>query len=315
MSNDSYLYVDINSILKNHATDFNLYIMYEDNYVLFKSSDLAFTEKHKEKLLTKKLKLYIANEDKVKYLKYVKKNLKNLFDNKAISIEEKTKYYYDTSKVLISQIFDGTDTEDLSDNVKTLSNSALNILNSSGYNLKNILSIMDFEYSTYTHSINVLMLSSSFFKTLGIMKDKAESFARGALLHDIGKSKVDKKILLKPGKLDQFEWEIIRKHPEYGVEIMQKYGNEIDSVGFNIIRHHHEKFNGEGYPDKLKGNDIPVEAQIVSICDVFDALTSQRCYKTAIGSYPAFEIMLKEMSPSFNNDLLIKFLSMFKEAK
>ena len=313
MDNNAFMRIDINSLLNDHITNFNLYIMYEDNYVLFKSGDIEYTEKHKQKLLSKKLKLYINSADKKKYILYIKQNLQRLANDDSSGLEEKTKYFYDSSKVLISQIFETDDREDVIENVKTLSDSALNLLNSSGYNLKDILSIMQFEYSTYTHSLNVLMLASSFVKNTGILDDKADIVAKGALLHDIGKVKVDKKILLKPGKLDQFEWEIIRKHPLYGIELLERFDSDMDPIVKNIVRHHHERWDGEGYPDKLMGEEMPIEARLVSICDVFDALTSQRCYKSAIGSYPAFKIMLNEMSGAFNKDLIKSFMAMFKE--
>lgn len=114
------------------------------------------------------------------------------------------------------------------------------------------------------------------------------------LNHDIGKVYIPKDILNKPGKLTSSEFEIIKKHPLYSFLILKKkkYSEDI----CNIVKFHHESYNGEGYPFGLKAEEIPLGARIIKICDVFDALTNDRVYRKAISFTDALDIMDKESS-------------------
>jgi HD-GYP domain-containing protein (c-di-GMP phosphodiesterase class II) len=125
---------------------------------------------------------------------------------------------------------------------------------------------------------------------------------RNAAVHDIGKVGIPDSILKKPGKLNEEEWEIMRTHPNIGGDIfksirdgLKAFDPELYKVSEDITRYHHEKWNGEGYPEGLKGHDIPLVARIVSVADVFDAISSKRIYKDAFDVNESFE-MLKQMS-------------------
>ncbi|HPN31327.1 MAG TPA: HD domain-containing protein [bacterium] len=310
-SEQKYTLIEIDSLLNDRITDFNLYIINEDNYVLFRSSDLPFTEKHKQNLLNKKLKIYIDSRDYAKYLEYIKKNLTNLKYNGDMSLEIKNKYFYDSSKILINNVFEKPDDEDLKNSIQTLADTAGDLLKDNDYDLRNILKVIEFEYSTLTHSLNLSLLISNFARLAGYDETDLPVLIKGALLHDVGKSRIDKSILLKPGKLDKTEWDEMKKHPLYGKNILKNH-NISDKIIADSVLYHHEKIDGSGYPFNLKSEEIPFEAQLISICDVFDALTTRRCYKNALGSFPAFKIMLYEMEGSFNNELLQIFVNMFK---
>ncbi|MFT7243922.1 MAG: putative two-component system response regulator [Candidatus Azotimanducaceae bacterium] len=102
-----------------------------------------------------------------------------------------------------------------------------------------------------------------------------------APMHDIGKIGVPDNVLLKPGKLDEREWDIIRKHPEFGAEIIGDHDSPILKLSKEIALSHHEKWDGSGYPQQLKGTDVPLSGRVIAIADVFDALTTERPYKKA----------------------------------
>ena len=117
----------------------------------------------------------------------------------------------------------------------------------------------------------------------GITKESAELIINASALHDIGKIAISDNILLKPGKLTKEEFEEMKKHTTYGCEILERFkqeDNEFYRYCYDICRYHHERYDGGGYPDGLKGDEIPIWAQIVSIVDVYDALVSERVYKT-----------------------------------
>ena len=133
-------------------------------------------------------------------------------------------------------------------------------------------------------------------------------------LHDIGKISIDEKILNKPGKLTDEEFEIIKTHSTVGasmIENLTAYNSEdknsILYYSYQICRWHHERWDGRGYPDGLKGNEIPISAQVVALADVYDALTSERCYKKAFSHKTAIKMICNGECGSFN-PLLIRCL-------
>jgi putative nucleotidyltransferase with HDIG domain len=131
-------------------------------------------------------------------------------------------------------------------------------------------------------------------------------FRIGALLHDIGKIIVPTEVLNKPGKLTPEEWEIMKRHPEAGLELVA----EIDFPGDirAIIRNHHERWDGTGYPDKLAGEKIPFAARILCVADVYDALTTTRSYRPGLTHARAAEIM-RSSPGQFDPELLDMFLA------
>lgn len=125
---------------------------------------------------------------------------------------------------------------------------------------------------------------------------KIDVIVSASALHDIGKIAIRDSVLLKPGRLDPDEYEYIKSHTIRGCDILDQiedaWDHEYERVSYNICRYHHERYDGNGYPDALVGDDIPIEAQIVSVADVYDALVSDRVYKEAIDKEKAFHMIL-----------------------
>ena len=134
--------------------------------------------------------------------------------------------------------------------------------------------------------------------------EQQDNIPLASALHDIGKIAIDEKILNKPGKLTKEEFEIIKTHSMLGAEMLQKsenFENEpLLQTAYEIARWHHERWDGRGYPDGLKGDEIPISAQLVSVADVYDALTSERCYKKAFSHEKAMQMILNGECGAFN---------------
>jgi len=130
-----------------------------------------------------------------------------------------------------------------------------------------------------------------------------------SLLHDIGKVSIPDYILNKPGKLTEEEYEIMKKHPLDGcrmIETMKEYQDpEYYQYVYEICRHHHEKYDGSGYPDGLMGEEIPLVSQLASVADVYEALTSKRGYKEAFSPEQAADIILNQ-SPGYYSDRVLE---------
>lgn len=161
---------------------------------------------------------------------------------------------------------------------------------------------------TKGHSDRVASLALHLARYLGMSDHEIKSIVAGALLHDIGKLNVSNEILNKAGKLTSDEFDEIKKHPDNGVQILSGINLPWDIEP--MIRHHHEKFDGTGYPSGLAGDLIPPGARVICLADVFDALTSDRPYRSAFSSEKTLYIMKEEMQTSFDPEMLEKFEEM-----
>jgi putative two-component system response regulator len=151
---------------------------------------------------------------------------------------------------------------------------------------------------------------------LNLPPDYIQSIIHASIMHDIGKSGVPEGILYKPGPLNSYERIIIEMHPLIGVDILEKVNVELDDdffkdefkVAKNIILSHHEKWDGTGYPHRLRGTDIPLEARIVSVVDVYDALTSRRPYKEIWDKQKTMDFMKQHQGTSFDSSIIDTFV-------
>ncbi|MDP4029475.1 MAG: two-component system response regulator [Gallionella sp.] len=168
---------------------------------------------------------------------------------------------------------------------------------------------------TGMHIVRVGNFSKLLGLASGFLEAQAELLMYASMMHDIGKIGVPDHILLKPGKLTVEEFEVIKKHPEIGAEIIGEHDAEVLKMAKQIALWHHEKWNGQGYPHGLSGTDIPVVARIVAIVDVFDALTCVRPYKRAWPVEDAFALIEKEAGQHFDPELTKMFLSMETEVR
>ncbi len=144
-----------------------------------------------------------------------------------------------------------------------------------------------------------------------LTKERVEMIAVASALHDIGKIAIPDHILLKPGRLTDEEFEFMKSHTTRGCEILNSiegiWEDEYRTTSYEICRHHHERYDGRGYPDGLKGDDIPISAQIVSVADVYDALVSERVYKDAFSMDEAFHMIVRGECGVFSPKLLESF--------
>lgn len=160
---------------------------------------------------------------------------------------------------------------------------------------------------TLLHSINVAVLSLLFGRFLGLTEEELRPLALGALLHDIGKMRVPKTILNKPGSLSLDEHAIMKRHPSHGHKILSGHRDLHPAVA-EIALSHHERFDGSGYPRGLKGKAINQYALIVSIIDVYDAVTSDRAYHIGISPHEALNMMYKVAATCFPRELVEAFI-------
>jgi putative two-component system response regulator len=159
------------------------------------------------------------------------------------------------------------------------------------------------------HCQRLAAYATSFGKALQLNEEDLAALFRGGYLHDVGKVGIPDEILLKPGRLNESEYLQIQQHPVIGVRLC----GELRSLRHvrPIVRHHHERLDGSGYPDRLKGDDIPLLAQIMGIVDVYDAVTTTRPYKPAATASQAYTELLEEVNKGWRRkDLVEAFIAL-----
>ncbi|WP_085297912.1 HD-GYP domain-containing protein [Cognaticolwellia mytili] len=157
------------------------------------------------------------------------------------------------------------------------------------------------------HSLNVAILMSIFAKHLKVEKVIIEQLALGAFLHDIGKIKVPDTILHKPGKFTDDEYEQMKKHVEYGVEIISQE-THISAISHSVVKLHHERVDGNGYPSKVPGEELDSYARMIAIVDSYDAMTADRVYKKGMAPIKAFKILRSEDNTGYDKELVEQFI-------
>ena len=153
------------------------------------------------------------------------------------------------------------------------------------------------------HALNVSILMAIFAKHLNIEQEKVQELTLAAFLHDIGKIKVQETIINKPGKLTVAEFEEVQKHVDWGVEILTESAN-LSSDGLRMVKEHHERQNGGGYPAQLKAEDISLYGRMIAIIDSYDAMTSERKYQKAIHPIKAFKLLLNDSPSAYDGKLV-----------
>ncbi len=175
---------------------------------------------------------------------------------------------------------------------------------------KEVLSLLSdiftYDHYIFTHSLNVTLYSLALGKELNLPAVKLEEIGLGALLHDVGKMTIPRDILLKPGKLTNEEFTIMKEHAEAGFEILRNSAN-IPLVAAHCAYQHHERLNGSGYPRGIEESDIHVYGKILAIADVFDAVTSNRTYRSAKLPHEGLEVLYAGSATLFDQGMVEAF--------
>lgn len=169
------------------------------------------------------------------------------------------------------------------------------------------------DHYTRGHCDRVVEFSLALGKRMGLSADILNHLRHGAMLHDCGKIGVPEATLNFPGKLDDVQMDVIRKHPDWGGEVARAAG--MHQITVNIVLYHHEHYNGKGYPAGLAGDDIPLEARIVAVADVYDALASDRPYRKAMPPDVALREFMTMRGTVLDPLIVDNFLELVNELK
>jgi putative two-component system response regulator len=166
---------------------------------------------------------------------------------------------------------------------------------------------------TGVHIVRMSRFSSIIARAYGQDEKYCHLLEQASPMHDIGKIGIPDSVLKKPGKLTEQEWECMRKHPEYGANILSGSDVPVLQLAEEVALSHHEKFDGSGYPSNLKSEQIPLSGRIVALADFFDAITMDRCYRPAFSDEKALAMVKENSGSHFDPDVVNAFFSVSHE--
>jgi len=312
---EKFFPIELESLRIDTVVPFELYLKHgsREEYVLYRAHDLDFAESHRRHLVDNYVRyIYVPEEDTDGYWQYMEEQLPAIIHDDSLPTSHKSKAIYGASTNLVRNLFDNPQSGVLVDRCRSVVSNVVSFILAEPGAVTGLLEILSFDYSTYTHSVNVCAMGVGLAREVGFSSgaDLAQ-LGEGLLLHDVGKSRIPASVLVKKGPLDPEEWRLMRQHPLMGLEIFESISS-VSSPAKVVIRSHHEKIDGSGYPDGLDRDEIHPYARIAAVIDIFDALTTRRSYKDAIRSFSALQLMRDEMSDKLDRDVFRALVEMLK---
>jgi HD-GYP domain-containing protein (c-di-GMP phosphodiesterase class II) len=300
-----YMPVGIESIEPDMFPDVALYLKSGSNFVLYKSHGRDFSGKDSERLKASGCEfLYVSPGDMEVITEYMENNAERFLKSDKLNNKLKGKMMYQTSVNFVGDIFSNPEKVTDFERSKRLMKNLLDYISSDSAALTSLESVMSHNYPTFVHSLQVATLSLLIHSEAHLIaRDEMLDVGMGSLLHDFGKIFVPRDVLKKNSKLTESEIETIRRHPEEGYQYL-KEKTQLSEVSLSIVRYHHERINGNGYPFGLKGSEISRSAQICGICDVYCNLAVDRSGRKALPPGMIIHVMKQEMKGAFNERLL-----------
>ena len=278
-------------------------------FVKFVSADPQHQDKAR-KLIEEKEgteEFFIKEEDLMKYFNQATTHLRDMIADSNISLEEKTKKIYDVSKEIMKDFFEFNASPKILKSSEQVVEIMDECLSEADADFHSIFEITSTDYYTYTHSVNVGLYCLAYGVKTEMGSNDIRNLGLAGMLHDVGKSKIESDILNKNGKLTDEEFEVIKNHSSFGQEMLETLKCYPTCV-IQVAGQHHEKYDGNGYPDGLVGEEIAHFARICKVTDVYDALTTRRSYKKALTPYDALTLMGKQMKNEFDHEIFGNFI-------
>lgn len=306
-----YLPISPSSLRTNTTVGCDIYLLAkttaEVRFVLYCRGDAVFDEAKKSMLVAQRIKsLFIKKDEQQTYFDYLENNFQQIISDPGIPPDERTKIVHSAATNLVKDLFNDPKSGSI-ERTKAFAHNMVDYVIKDSKSAESLLKIAVHEYYTYTHSVNVAAVGTLFGQDIGLGVRDLKGLCAGILLHDVGKTRISTDILNKKGKLTKEEFEIIKKHPEYGAEVLEETGVQFKEERIVTLQHH-ENDDGSGYPYGLKKDEIHPCGKIARIIDVYDALTANRSYKDAIRPFAALKEMKEGMLHCFDTELFKEFI-------
>lgn len=294
---------DFDIFVKTSKADKETYIKYYDKN----------KKDQREKLLnlldSKQIQvdLYVDSLEINNFYEHATQSMREYLSNPKVEIDKKFQKVYALANNLTKTFFEDKASPNILKSSPQVVELLKNCLEMEEFIDKGLQKLVCKDYFIYTHSINVGLYSMAYGIKSGFPEEKILELGLGGMLHDIGQVKIDENILKKPDRLSDKEFGVVKKHIQYGKNILEKLGCFSENV-LEIVCQHHENCDGSGYPDGIKGDEISTFAKICAIADIYETLISNRSYGKPLEPFDAFNIIKDESKNHFDKDIFVNFV-------
>jgi len=314
MSGEEYFSIPTSCICANVVLDFNLFKREQvnggENYSLaFGERFPAITDETLLELKENGIKtFFISMSESDDFSDYFNRNLERIVSNPNINDREKARVLFYSAKLYVRRWFEHPKIGAVLESSRNVIEHIVRYVLKDNKAFYNFFDIDGDSTYLFSHSLNVAIYGLAIMNAMGkVRPEMTEAYTYGALMHDVGMREIPEEIIKKPAILTPAEFRLIRKHPSVGARLASEAGG-LPSPGDIVVKQHHERLNGKGYPWGLRADDIHPLARICAVVDVFDALTSPRSYKMPISSFDAFHKMKVDNASEFDQDVLETFI-------
>ena len=308
-----YITVPLMSLRTDSVADFDVYFRPRAHQplVLYAKRLVAFTEEARKRLVASHVNdVFISDNDLGAYNRYIETNLQAIINDPRVQMQEKVSVLYSSASNVVEQLLRTPPDLDTVRRSREIVGYTVNFILSDEKILSQMMRAIASVYQIYTHSVNVLTYTVALAQRAGYgHASTLRELASGALLHDVGKGKIDSVVLTSPNPLTESQWESMRRHPVYGYEMLAPTAS-LGEIALDVVLHHHENVNGDGYPDGLDPEMLSPFVRIVTIADCFDALTTERPFQKAYSTFDALSVMKEQIAFDLDPELFKIFVTM-----
>lgn len=311
--NNTYLPVTWRSIKTGAFAESDLYLQTvvnnEIKYLLYCKGNKVFDDERKESFVKKNIrKIYVAKNGNAQYLRYMESNLEQIVHDEMTAVHERIRVVYDVAINLLADAARGSNIFVNIERAKDWVTVVLDFMLRDREVYSHLKNVLTYDGNVFNHSVNTTVIGLLFGYHLGISANDLLVLGTGLLLHDIGKIRIDPYIIKNDfEKLTKEERELLRKHTDLGFIFLSNSGN-LAKEACLIAKQHHEQYNGKGYPEGLKGEEIHYYSRIVRILDEFETSISKTTENDVSPAFQVLQVMVKEMDGNFDKEILKKFI-------
>lgn len=299
---------DLRTLRLESTLTFDLFIRFADDYVLYRHRDRPFDQRTLATLLSNGVDtLFVRGEAARQLARYFELHLTEILSDRDLPVGERARTVIHVAETLAADILDNPEGRTVRRAVHMVEKLATFALDSPDA-LSRLIQLLGDGSTLEAHCANTAVLALVLARHAPEATIEALAhLALGGMLHDIGLSLTPSQILQKPGALDRNERLLVQQHPVTGEQILRQVGGMPDEV-LRAVRSHHERLDGSGYPDRLRGRSIPWAARVVAIAEAFESLTSTQPYRERMKPAKALRVMLHDMRGQFDAVLLRGFI-------
>ncbi len=297
---ETHIRIRIQSLHPERPPTFDIFVLINQKHVLYlRAGDKLDPVKLEKLKISNSDVFFIEEKDRQNFKNYVHDQV----NDPSLPSVERALLLRESSYTLVEELFENPDVNKALDGSKGVIDDFVQFMKEPEA-MANLIGLSSHDFYTYNHSLDVAVYALGLAKAAGYSRNEdLVNLGRGALFHDLGKRHVPAEIITKKGGLDDQEWAVMKKHPLFGLQVLNDYPDSNEEIKACCFEHH-ENHMGNGYPQQLQGDEIHPMARIVALTDTFDALTTKRSYNNPMNPADALTLMKDKLAGRFDPDLM-----------